>query len=108
MPFLKLLTHFKNWVQQAKMTKNIYCNRVLYMNKACVIYEQRKNGKTIEKALHESLLKKTNLWQSVFEKNIKFYFDDRNVQQTFLRIQLRTFEEEQEQFVVYHSASLQI
>ena len=34
---------------------------------ACVIYEQWRNRKTIEKASHESLLKKTNFWQNVLE-----------------------------------------
>ena len=35
---------------------------------ACVIYEQWRNKGTIEKALHESLLKKTNFWQNVLER----------------------------------------
>ena len=35
---------------------------------ACVIYEQWRNRGTIEEALHESLLEKTNFWQNALER----------------------------------------
>ena len=35
---------------------------------ACVIYEKWRNGGTIEEALHESLLEKTNFLQKVLER----------------------------------------
>ena len=35
---------------------------------ACVIYEQWRNRGTIEEALHESLLEKTNFWQNILER----------------------------------------
>ena len=35
---------------------------------ACVVYEQWRNNKTIEKTLHVSLLEKTNFWQKVLER----------------------------------------
>ena len=34
---------------------------------ACVIYERWRNRGTIEKALHDSLLEKTNFWKNVLE-----------------------------------------
>ena len=37
---------------------------------ACVIYEQWRNRRTIEEALHESLLKKTNFWQNVLKRPV--------------------------------------
>ena len=39
---------------------------------ACVIYEQWRNRGTIEEALHESLLEKTNFWQNVLERLMDF------------------------------------
>ena len=39
-----------------------------------VIYEQWRNRETIEEALHESLLEKTNFWQNVLERLVNVTF----------------------------------
>ena len=42
--------------------------RSTHHEEACVMYKQLRNRGTIEEALHESLLEKTNFWQNVLER----------------------------------------
>ena len=53
------------------MTGGIYRSNfeaITHHAEVCVIYEQWKNRGTIEEALHEFLLEKTNIWQNILER----------------------------------------
>ena len=54
---------------------------------ACVIYKQWRNRGTIEEALHESLLEKTNFWQNIFERPVNVTLMLTKCNLPFLRIQ---------------------
>ena len=99
-------TVLNNWRDLSKRIRSH--ESFIHHAEACVIYEQWRNRGTIEEALYESLLEKTNFWQNVLERLVNVTLMLAKCNLPFPGSSEELSKDNKGKFFVYHTNSCQI